>query len=440
MSVPSPRNPILPARGLYADLAANLGALSEGEIVYALDRDRLYLKEGGVLVGTRAEVPLTWIFVANKSDLPAASGGVITLLDNYTYYFTGTVDLTGDRLVCGNNTVILGSSSENCRIKSTGLTDTPLISSSYSLPIRNISIEADLALHLDATGNSTAALDWFGVNFVDCNQIGLIKGYSNFIMLDSAFLNSAELIFDGTIGTVGFNQCLLSGAVSSLDVVKFAGSCVITRRARFNLCSFVNVGGGFALNVVDGATIPNESLLVDTCSFSGPGTKLGGVAADYSRNELLYSHNKGINNTFVNGQMYMQGNSTATVVSATNTFYKVAGITLPSADNSKYAHTSNRLTNQAAIARKYLIQASVSFSTSSGNICEFGFYDSKLGSVRVPSRTRATANTGGKAEDISFFCVVEHSLGDYIEVHVANTSSTQNVTVDNLNLTITQIA
>lgn len=50
MALPSPRNKILPLRGLYADLVSNLAGILEGEICYAFDRDRYYQKEGGVLV------------------------------------------------------------------------------------------------------------------------------------------------------------------------------------------------------------------------------------------------------------------------------------------------------------------------------------------------------------------------------------------------------
>ena len=50
MPVPSPRNKILPARGNYADLLANLGSLGDGEICYALDQDKLYVREGSTLV------------------------------------------------------------------------------------------------------------------------------------------------------------------------------------------------------------------------------------------------------------------------------------------------------------------------------------------------------------------------------------------------------
>lgn len=50
MPVPSPRTPILPARGDKADLTANIASIQEGEICYAFDENAFYVKEGGVLV------------------------------------------------------------------------------------------------------------------------------------------------------------------------------------------------------------------------------------------------------------------------------------------------------------------------------------------------------------------------------------------------------
>lgn len=89
----------------------------------------------------------------------------------------------------------------------------------------------------------------------------------------------------------------------------------------------------------------------------------------------------------------MQNNATATTVSATNTFYKVLGTTTASADNSKFIHSNNRLTCDAKVSRKYIIQASLSFTSGVNNVCEFGFYDSQIPGVRIPSRTKSTANT-----------------------------------------------
>jgi len=376
------------------------------------------------------------IFVTTKTDLPTAVSGVITLEANKTYFFTAIVDLTGDRLVCGANTTILGGSSENCVIKSTGLSSsTALITSVYSLPIRNITITHSKALNLDGDGTTTA-LDWFGVNFTDCATIGTIKDYTNFIMQDSAFLNSGGLTLDGTIGTIGFTQCLFDLA-STTTGITIASTANITRRFRIIYSSFVTLSGETSINVSSSATIGNERYILDTVNFSGGGTYISGV--DQTSNKSLFVNCVGITNTAVNGQLYMQGNTTATTVSASNTFYKVSGTTTASADNAKYTHTNNRLTNDASISRKYLIQCILSFTSSANDVCEFGFYDSKLSAIRTPSKTKATSNASGRAENVSFTCVVSHTNGDYLEIHCSNTSGARNITVDQLNFIVTEI-
>lgn len=376
------------------------------------------------------------IFVTTKSDLPTAVSNIITLDANKTYFFTTTVDLTGDRLVCSANTTILGGSSENCVIKSTGLSSsTALITSVYSLPIRNITITHGKALNLDGDGTTTA-LDWFGVNFTDCATVGTIKDYTNFIMQDSAFLNSGGMTLDGTIGTVGFTQCLFDLA-STTTGITIASTANITRRFRIIYSSFVTLSGETSINVSSSATISNERYILDTVNFSGGGTYITGV--NETSNKSLFINCVGITNTAVNGQLYMQGNATATVVSATNTFYKVLGTTTASSDNSKYTHTNNRLTNDAAISRKYLIQCSLSFTSGTGDVCQFGFYDSKIAAIRTPSKTKATANSSGRAENIHMACVVSHILGDYLEIHCANLSSVANITVSDMNFVITEI-
>lgn len=386
-------------------------------------------------VGGELTMPSNFVFVGAKSDFPSPVGGVITLLDNYTYFITATVDLTGDRIVCGENTTILGGSSENCRLKSTGLTGTALLTSQYSLPIRNITIEADVALDLQGDGVTTA-LDWFGVNFTDCNTIGTIADYSNVIIADSAFLNSGGLTFDGTIGTIGFDQCLFNCNTGN-TVFILPATLTVTRRFRIIYSSFVVLAGETGINVNASATIPTESYILDTVNFSGGGTYLTGVT--HTSNDALFIRCTGITNTAVNGQLYMQGNVTATTISVQNDWYKISGTTTPSSDNSKFDHSNNRLTCKAIIRRKYYIQCTLSFTAGNNNVCEFGFYDSQLNDRRTPSKTKATANASGRAENVNFSCVLNMSENDYLEIWCRNTSSATNITVDQLNFVITEI-
>jgi hypothetical protein len=376
-------------------------------------------------------------FINSIDDFPTAITSVITLESNVTYFICSTIDLVGSRLVGSSNTTIIGGSSENCRLKSTGLSSaTALITSEWSLPMRNITIEHGTALNLDATANANQALDWFGVNFTDCAIIGTIKNYTNFILQDSAFLNSGGLTFDGTIGTIGATQCLFDCNASNTAII-LPATLTVTRRFRITYSSFIVLSGETAINVNASATMPTESYILDTVNFSGGGTYLAGL--NHTSNDSLFINCTNITNTAVNGQLYMQGNATATVISATNTFYKVLGTTTASADNSKFSHSNNRLTCDAIISRKYLIQCFLSFTSGNGNVCEFGFYDSQLAAVRTPSKTKSTANASGRAENIGFACVLTMESGDYLEIHASNTSATTNITVDNMNFVITEI-
>lgn len=381
------------------------------------------------------------VFVASMDDLPLPIGGVITLEDSITYYFTTDVDLVGNTLLGGSDTTILGASSENCSITSTGLgIGVPLFYSEWTTPIRHITFkDVDTAIHIDGSVNPPVALDWTGVNFRNVENVGLIDTSDNFIFDKGSFLDSQNLQFDGTIGTVAISNSLLRAGGSGGYLIDVLSTATVTRRFRTIYTSVILSGTTKGINVDALATIPTEGFILKTVNFAA------GVQADYlpgiddTSNNSLFNECTGIRNTAVNGQLYMQGNVTPTVISATSTFYKVLGTTTASVDNSKFTHTNNRLTCDAAVSRKYILQATVSFTSGNADICEFGFYDSQLAAVRTPSRAKSTANAAGRAENIAFMCIVTMKSGDYIEIHAANNSATNNITVDQLNLMISEI-
>jgi hypothetical protein len=377
------------------------------------------------------------VFVKDKMDLPPAVNGVITLGENINYFLVGTVDLLGDRLVASNNTVIIGGSSENCFLKSTGLdANTALITSNYSLPMRNLAITHGTAVNLDATGNSTAALDWFGVNFVNCNSsggglgVGTIKSYSNFIMSDCALLNSSGMVFDGTIGTVGMVNCLLSG-VASQTTVSFLSTLTITRRIRIIYTSFVAFGGATALNLNANAIVPIEAYILDTVNFSGGAIYTAGV--DYTSNKSFFSNCKGIVNSSAIAQMHFNNNATVTTVTAANTFVKVAGTTIANSINQKFTHTGNRLTYSGGINRSFKIGAVVSVTANNGQVISVRI--AKNGVTLSDSEAQATISANGRFENLKCQVIIEMTTNDFIEVFVSNSGVT-NITAQELNVII----
>jgi len=405
-------------------------------IVFAAAQTGKAVVAGGELAGDRFP-QIT--FVNTASDFPAAVSGVITLAANHTYFITGDVDLNGDRLVGSANTTIIGGSSENCKITSTGLgVGVALFTTAWTTPIRHITFyDVDTCLDIEGVTNAPVALDWTGVNFSNIPNVGTIDTCDNWIYSKGAFLSAKGLVFDGTVGTIGIDNSIFVGSGAAGSLIEVAATCTVTRRFRTIYSSVVAFGSTTGIDVNASATVPVEGFILDTVNFSGGSTYLPGLTdtSDAAR----FENSRGVTNTSVNGQMYMQGNATATTISASNTFYKVAGTTSASADNAKFTHTSNRLTCDAPLPRKFMLTAHLSFTAGNNQDIEFGFYDSTLGAVRTPSRTVTTTDGGGAAQNVGFSCVTTMQDLDYIEIHCSNNTSTTNVTVTNMNVLITEV-
>lgn len=377
-----------------------------------------------------------FVFVYSKSNLPTPSSGIITLANNVTYYITATIDLTGDRLVCGVNTTILGGSSENCILKSTGLSSAvALITSSYSLPIRNITITHGTALNLTGDG-STTALDWFGVNFTNCATVGLVSNYTNFIMNDSAFLNSQGLTFNGTIGTIGMTNCLFDCASGGTAII-LPSTLTVSRRFRIIYSSFVILSGETGLNASTSATIGDEKYILDTVNFSGGGTYLTGV--DATLNKALFANCVGITNTSTRGFVYMIDNITQTGTNNTALWFKAAGTTSAMSTNSKFSTaTSNRLTYTGAFSQSFMVtvNCNVRTSVSTQNI-NIGI--AKNGTIITESAMTILCAAGSTPSFGATQIVVELTTNDYVELFVQNSSSANNTIVSDMNFNCVKI-
>jgi hypothetical protein len=90
MPTPANRTPIRVARGTYTNLNSSLADIQEGEICYATDQDKLYVKEGSSLVDTGFDVnnaALTGVPTA-----PTASSGTNTTQIATTAFVTSAID------------------------------------------------------------------------------------------------------------------------------------------------------------------------------------------------------------------------------------------------------------------------------------------------------------------------------------------------------------
>lgn len=92
MPVPSPRNPIRPARGNYVDLAGNIASLQDGEICYAIDQDQIYINENGTLVAVGANLGLSSITSLSDVTITSPANGEALLYDQGQWKNGGNMD------------------------------------------------------------------------------------------------------------------------------------------------------------------------------------------------------------------------------------------------------------------------------------------------------------------------------------------------------------
>ena len=101
MPTPSSRTPVRIARGTYSNLNSSVSDIQEGEIVYATDQDKLYVKEGSALVSTQAALPATNAVTDAAQTFSAAQRGTITTL-------TDGATVTPDFAASNNYVLTLG--------------------------------------------------------------------------------------------------------------------------------------------------------------------------------------------------------------------------------------------------------------------------------------------------------------------------------------------
>jgi hypothetical protein len=419
--------------------------MRQGVIVFDTDINSFFINNGlsweEITNGGGAVDPANITFVSKKTDLPTPVGGIITLESDRTYYFTDHIDLTGDRLLGQANTTILGASSENCSITSTGLTVTePIFQTDFTTPIRHITFKGDgvgIEINPSGSGVQPIALDWTGVNFQNLGISCIFGDIDNFIFSKGAILSSGPFVFTGSVGTIGIDNSLFVGDGTE-NLIELQSTCVVTRRFRVIYSSFVAFGSTVAITVDRSASVPVDSYILDTCNFSGGGTYLSGLGEFFSDNEPRFRECKGISNTSAVGNYFMRENTTPTTFSAADTPTKVLGTTTPSGINQKFTHTNNRLTYVGALDGDFQVSSVCTFVCSSSNET-VGLYVAKNGVVLNDSEMYTRSDSRNRAEGISIQTITQLTTNDYIEVWIENVNGSSNITVEFLNTIIKEV-
>ena len=196
------------------------------------------------------------------------------------------------------------------------------------------------------------------------------------------------------------------------------------------------MSGETGISVDAGATIGDEKYILDTVNFSGGGTYTSGVT--YTDNKALFVNCVGLTNTSTKGLMYMLNNTTNTSIgiSNVNTWVKAAGTTT-AGTNSKFTHTTNRLTYNGAFTNSFLVTVNATVRSGSSNQ-SISIGVAKNGTIIDESEGIIRTGTSNVEMGGSTQAVLEMTTNDYVELFVRNTNS-PDVRVTDFNFNVIKI-
>jgi hypothetical protein len=376
--------------------------------------------------------PVNFVEVNSVSDFPTAVGGVISLLDGYTYKINAnTLDLLGDRINSDDAIVNLyGNSSETSSITSTGLgVGIPLISSNTTIKLGQITIkDVDTALDLDKS--TVMALDWLGVNFLNIPNLWNIGDFDNMILNLCTISNCNNGIFTGEFGTFAISETPLIGDGNAGSILNFTSTVNCTRRIRIEKNPIVAFGSTIGLTLDNSATIENEQFILNTNVFSGGSTYLGGL--DYTSVKSSFKGNTGIVNTNKGGVLTITADA-VTVISTQDVWVDLNGTFTLTKEQHIDSPSNGQMRSLDTNTSEYNLTGSLLIDGTAGDAIEVRvsiFRD--LTSTFEPQdtfRTIINSNVGGTDfGSIVLFDRITLNENDYVKLEARNTTSTDNFT------------
>lgn len=408
----------------------------EGMLVYSDGGtlpDCYYLWNGTMWlkVITSASGRSNHILVKSAADLPAPVAGVINLVAGTVYEINGTITLT-DKINL-NGCTITGLDRMNDKLIYTPTTG-ELFTGTSGGNIFNVTISAtgvgSKLFNVDAGNDPTKTLIIEFTYILNCDNIGLIKGFGGFVVIQSVgFSNNKNGFTFQDIGDfVGINLFWVADNQNTYQ--KFVGTfgTIHLTAGKMHVLSFFNAK---AIDITGITSISVGAELKGTL-FVGNGTYIVGTFSNAWEVESTGLSTQ--KDDVACGNLYLTVSAT-TVFSTVNVPVKALCTTIPAQLFRVTAPINNRLTYTGTKTRRFQVIGSLSVTSTAANKY-FSFYIVKNGVVLPESRQAMRLSTGVDKGSVTLSCSVELASNDYIEVWAENNSDTSNMTVETLNLSI----
>ena len=245
--------------------------------------------------------------------------------------------------------------------------------------------------------------------------------YANFI---SGLGVTGTIVQDGAV--TGTPVLDVSGTVNNIRNLENGSGITASVSAE----NGITLAHNFTVNSTGSPLMLNTSALSPTFVSLVAGT---GITLAAASNTITITNAPAA--AQVRGQVYMQGNATATVIASTATPVLVAGTWTVDLSTNATCTTAGRITYTGTTTQILTINAALSLDPASGSNQNLQVYLYKNGAAIAGSRIESKVNN---SEHLAVPLVYQVSMAtnDFIEIYVQNSTATNNITVSRAVLSI----
>ncbi len=384
----------------------------------------LYTDASGNLLSAPSKQRSNYVLVKSAADLPAASGGIITLTAGTLYEVNGTIVLTNK--INLNGCYLIGRDANNDKLIYTPGSG-ELFTGTKGGTIRSMTLVANTTgsklFNLDMTASEILVVR--DAIVANCKDVGLVKGgYVCFFSVINYSGNINGITYENNSNLLLDNTAWFPTNTGTFE--KITGTFVVIEK----LGGFSQPMGSATGLDVSGITTITENGNLKNTAFMGTGTKVNGSFS--SKWEVEVAGLTTEKDDVAAGNLYLT-TAVATNFSAANTPTKVLGTTTPVGLFRVGSPTDNQLMYTGTKTRRFQVIASLSIVAQAANKY-FSFYIAKNGVILPESKQVMKLGTAVDKGSVTISCTIEITTNDYVEVWVENTSDASAATIESLNL------
>lgn len=390
--------------------------------------DLVYISDGAGSGSFKKFKPDHVVIVNALSDFPTPSAGVITLAAD-TFYIVGNDLATADRFALSANVGLSSLHTNGPTLDYTG-TGAMFTGSSVDFTVTNARLKANNGTLLDLTGgfmrldNSTVEGTTKDGKLTDI--IGLVINRCTFLDSDDGF----EFLGTAAAAVLSLSKIRYVTASATNEFVDL-GTIVFSS---FEIMDIVFDTPAGAIGIKGAAASANiatgKIALVTSCEFDPDMTPLSGITTTDIRFE--FTVNSGLIDSFKAADTFITSTQTVTIATQ-SVFVVINGGSWTSDVASRFTTTTaGKLTYISEVDATFLISGTATIEKTAGGADILEMRVAKNGTT-IPKS--GTFTQSADPTTVASQALVTLTKDDFLELFVANNSSTGNVDVNVANLT-----